>query len=194
MVFLYDVSAEHSAGERERWRAMADSVRGSEQDAVLLSLFVDRRDVAFVVGAGFDGAYTYFASDGFTQGSTSSNWGAAREALDAEGKMFLLSVGPGYNDTLIRPWNGAQTKSRREGEYYDKMWDAALSCGATSWTITSWNEWGEGTQIQEARPHRNSEGWAYADYGQLGEGWYVERTRYWAEEAKRTCALVDDEL
>ena len=65
VIFMYDVSAEHSGGAgianveqlaaRKAWREVTDALRGSESDAVMLSLFVDERDVDFVDEAGFDG-------------------------------------------------------------------------------------------------------------------------------------------
>ena len=123
VVWLYDVSAEHSSSPsvREEWRDVVAELRGSDADAVLLSLYVDRRDVDFVKEVGFDGAYTYFAAEGFTEGSRSDWWGDARSKMEANGKLFYPSVGPGYNDTLIRPWNAAQTRARGRGAYYDKV-------------------------------------------------------------------------
>eukprot|EP01047_Picozoa_sp_COSAG01_P024109 COSAG01_NODE_1480_length_10161_cov_32.805804_3_plen_44_part_00 len=42
--------------------------------------------------------------------------------------MFTLigsrheQVGPGYDDTGIRPWNSMNTKARDKGNYYQQMW------------------------------------------------------------------------
>lgn len=91
-------------------------------------------------------AWTDFASAGFTEGSTPEGWTGVRSQLEARGKLFLPSVGPGYNDTLIRPWNAAQTKGRERGRYYDQMWGQALQTASGGVTITSYNEWGEGEQ------------------------------------------------
>ena len=46
VVWLYDVSAEHSSSPsvREEWRSVVAELRGSDADAVLLSLYVDRRE------------------------------------------------------------------------------------------------------------------------------------------------------
>ena len=63
LIFLYDVSAEHSGEGDQRaaatraWAGMVRELRRSDADAVLLSLYHDRRDADFVVAAGFDGAY-----------------------------------------------------------------------------------------------------------------------------------------
>ena len=42
-------------------------------------------------------------------------------------------------------------KSRRDGKTYDSMWTAAIQSSADGVTITSYNEWHEGTQIEPAR-------------------------------------------
>ena len=66
VVFLYDVSAQHSGGESpaelkaatRAWHEVARQLQGSAADAILLSLYIDQRDVAFVGDSGLDGAYT----------------------------------------------------------------------------------------------------------------------------------------
>lgn len=69
------------------------------------------------------------------------------------GLIFVASVGPGYNDTLIRPWNAHNTKARNGGQYYRNMFHDAIEAQADLISITSYNEWGEGTQIEPAVPH-----------------------------------------
>lgn len=68
LIFLYDVSMEHSGAtvvEQQSamrdWKEAIQQVRSRPEDAILLSLYHDERDVDFVLNAGFDGAYTYFA-------------------------------------------------------------------------------------------------------------------------------------
>ncbi|KAL1507575.1 hypothetical protein AB1Y20_007195 [Prymnesium parvum] len=194
LVFLYDVSASHAPPHAAEWRQALGGVRRTAADAVLLSLYLDERDVRFVEEAGFDGVYTYFAADGFTQGSTPSHWPAARRRLAAAGKLFFPSVGPGYNDTLIRPWNGANSRPRRGGAYYDSMWRRALEVQPEGVTITSFNEWGEGTQIEPAAPHTAADGSVYDDYGEGGAAMYMEKTAEWRREARRACGAQLDEL
>ena len=54
-----------------------------------------------------------------------------------------------------RPWNKHNTKDRRQGDYYDDMWQHAYELvgdGSVKYvSITSYNEWGEGTQIESSR-------------------------------------------
>ena len=64
-----------------------------------------------------------------------------------------LSVGPGYNDSLIRPWNDHNSRDRDDGNYYTHMWTKALHAQPHIISITSYNEWGEGTQIEPARSY-----------------------------------------
>ena len=160
-------------------------MRGPEADAPtrvpLDSCSAATGDIDFVRDAGFDGAYTYFAADGFTEGSRSDWWSDARERMEANGKLFYPSVGPGYKDTLIRPWNAQQTRGRA---YYDRMWRNACT-SPNGITITSYNE-GEGTQSR-ARPHASRNGsWSYADYTPDGPQ-FMKRTKEWVEQAKRGC-------
>lgn len=93
------------------------------------------------------------------------------------GKKFIASVGPGYVDEKIRPWNKHNTKSREGGQYYKRMWEAAINANADLVSITSYNEWGEGTQIESAASRPN-----YLSYGPRSEDqhMYVNATAKWA--------------
>ena len=64
------------------------------------------------------------------------------------------------------------------------MWQQAVDCGSSMVTITSFNEWGEGTQIEAARPHTTAGGATYADYAPRRPGFYMWRTREWVEKAR----------
>mmetsp|Transcript_71547 Transcript_71547/g.202124 ORF Transcript_71547/g.202124 Transcript_71547/m.202124 type:complete len:179 (-) Transcript_71547:778-1314(-) len=54
------------------------SVRGGANDAYMVFLLVEKQHQQYAT-AGFDGFYTYFASDGFTYGSTTRYWGQLAE-------------------------------------------------------------------------------------------------------------------
>ena len=67
---------------------------------------------------GFDAVYTYFASHGFTPGSTLSNWQTMSTMVSKAGMAFIPSIGPGYDDVAVRPWNGGNSRDRSNGLYY----------------------------------------------------------------------------
>ena len=162
----------------------AITVRGTPRDAVMIGLWVGPGDGAALRDGGFDGAYTYFATDGFTFGSTAANWPAMADAARAMGLLFVPCVGPGYADLRVRPWNTPNQRDREQGAYYDRLWHAALAAGAAVVGVTSFNEWHEGTQIEPAAPHGTPD-FTYLDYGAQGPDWYLDRTRHWAGQLAR---------
>lgn len=66
--------------------------------------------------------------------------------------LFAPSVGPGYDDTRIRPWNVGNRRDREGGRYYARMWEDALAADALYIGLSTYNEWGEGTQLEAAIP------------------------------------------
>ncbi len=67
--------------KREEWSSVLrpegrKTLRNTPYDAVFLGLVVNERHRAEILASGFDGYYTYFASDGFTFGSSTRNWAA----------------------------------------------------------------------------------------------------------------------
>ncbi len=132
----------------------------------------------FAAAARFSGLYTY---DILLYG------GGTFERICSEAhRLHLLcgpSVGPGYDAT--RATGDLRVKARRNGATYDGMWRAALAAGADLVTITSYNEWNEGTQIEPASSavHGKYESYARA-YGLSGTAAqlaYLARTAYWTD-------------
>jgi glycoprotein endo-alpha-1,2-mannosidase len=133
---------------------------------------------------GFDGLYTYdvLVHHG---GKLRRICGQARQ----RGLLCAPSVGPGYD--ARRAVADPRVKSRRDGATYDSMWRAALSAEPDVVTITSFNEWHEGTQIEPARAYVGPRGGRYDGYdgawglsGRAAEGAYLARTAYWAERLR----------
>lgn len=156
------------------------TIRGTRLDTVMIGLWVLRWDGFFFRRSSFDGFYTYFAVDGFRYGSTPKNWPELAKWAQAQDKIFVPSVGPGYDDTRIRPWNTENQRGRENGAYYDRMFEAAVAVDPPAISITSFNEWHEGTQIEPAIP-KQIEGYTYLDYRERAPDWYLTRTRYWLE-------------
>jgi len=155
-----------------------NTIRGTAADAVVIGLWVKPDEEAFMLEGGFDGFYTYFATDGFTFGSTTRNWPTLAAWARAHQKIFVPCVAPGYIDTRIRPWNGGNTRDREAGAYYDRSWTAALDVSPELVAITSFNEWHEGTQIEMATPKQIPK-FTYLDYLPLPSDYYLTRTAYW---------------
>jgi hypothetical protein len=144
-----------------------------------MRLFAQTGLVGYAAAGGFAGVYTY---EVLTYG------GDKLRRYCAQARRVQLvcapSVGPGY-DARHAVGDG-RVKPRRHGRTYDSMWRAAIAAGADIVTITSYNEWHEGTQIEPARVrvgprprrYRSYEG-AWGKTGAAAERAYLERTRYW---------------
>eukprot|EP00160_Parvularia_atlantis_P007553 Unigene16745_Nuclearia_a/m.49425 Unigene16745_Nuclearia_a/g.49425 ORF Unigene16745_Nuclearia_a/g.49425 Unigene16745_Nuclearia_a/m.49425 type:complete len:411 (-) Unigene16745_Nuclearia_a:39-1271(-) len=159
------------------------SVRGTPMDAFFIGLLVTRIHVDDLYEGGFDGMYTYFASEGFTPGSTPSLWADFAAAARLKKMLFIPSIGPGYDDGPVRPWNAATTKARGGGAYYERLFRAAAAQRPALVSVTSFNEWGEGTQIETAVPFTDANtGAAYADYGPAGPEHYLRLTARFSAE------------
>ena len=163
------------------WPDGAYTIRGTPLDCIFIGLWVRRSHGKSLAEAGFDGFCTYFATAGFTWGSTPDHWPEMARFARITGKLFIPSVGPGYNDQRIRPWNSRNYRDRQNGVYYDQMFQAAMNANPDIISITSFNEWHEGTQIEPAVPYQTM-GRVYEDYGGLPTAWYLERTRYWRDK------------
>ncbi len=155
-----------------------NTLRGTKYDGIFIGLWVKEGDGAKMLASRFDGFYTYFAVDGFVYGSTIANWKSMAAFARKHKLLFIPSVGPGYDDTRIRPWNKKNQRSREKGTYYDRMWKAALRVKPEIVSITSFNEWHEGTQIEPATP-KKIPGYTYLDYAPRAAEYYLERTRHW---------------
>jgi hypothetical protein len=124
--------------------------------------------------SGFDGVYTYDV--GAWNGSTYRR--ICTQAHQA-GLECAPSVGPGYDARLstdlplVRP--------RLHGETYDRMWKTALRADADVVTITSYNEWQEGTQIEPAEAQVGRRGYdgAWGRSGVAARRAYLDATARW---------------
>jgi Glycosyl hydrolase family 99 len=139
-----------------------------------MRLFAQTSKVGFAARAGFAGFYTYdiLLYDG-------AKFDRLCEEARALGILCAPSVGPGYDATAAT--GDTRVKPRLDGSTYDSMWRAAESAGADLVTITSYNEWGEGTQIEPAGHGGRYESYdgAYGLHGRAAERAYITRTRYW---------------
>jgi hypothetical protein len=96
------------------------------------------------------------------------------------------SVAPGF-DNHNAVATGLLFVDRAGGARYDAMWQAAISAGAEWISVTSYNEWHEGTQIEPAaasaigpRTYAGYEG-AYGAATADAPRAYLVRTAYWID-------------
>ncbi len=179
MFYVYD-SYLTPAGQ---WKTIlspngARTIRNTRYDSVVIGLWVKEHEQAFMTEGNFDGYYSYFATDGFTYGSTIKNWPVLAEWAKQNNKLFIPSVGPGYIDLRIRPWNNVNTRDRLNGAYYDREFAAAIDADPPVVGITSFNEWHEGSQIEPAVPKEIAD-FKYRDYTPHYPEYYLDRTSYW---------------
>ena len=124
---------------------------------------------------GFQGLYTYdvLVYDG-------NSFGRMCASARRVGLLCAPSVGPGFDAT--RATGDLRVRDRKNGQAYDQMWQAAVRAAPDVVTITSYNEWHEGTQIEPARDvgagYLSYDG-AWGLHGTQAERSYLDRTVYW---------------
>lgn len=143
-----------------------------------LRIFAGTELVGFAAAGLFDGFYTYdfinYGADKFARLCTQAH---------SLGLLCGPSVGPGYDG--VRAGEAPGGKLRRNGVTYDRLWAAALAAEPDLVTITSYNEWGESTQIEPAvrRPGYRSYDGAWGLRGRAAATAYLTRTAYWSARA-----------
>jgi glycoprotein endo-alpha-1,2-mannosidase len=175
-----DIAALHAKGYTDFYVYDADRDTAPDWAAALEELdgvrvFAHTHLVGRAKVAGFDGLYTYDVAT--WNGNT-----FARVCAQAHraGLLCAPSVGPGYDarlattDRVVRP--------RLYGATYDRMWRAAVRAKADLVTITSYNEWQEGTQIEPARIRVDRQGYegAWGKHGMPAQRAYLDATARWA--------------
>jgi hypothetical protein len=178
-IYVYQAFAGVDAAD---WAAANDAIHAEG-----VTTYAQTALVGQAAAGHFSGIYTY---DTVTYGGRV----LPRLCNEAHAVHLLCapSVGPGYD--ARRAIGDPHVKLRRQGLTYDSMWHAALAAGADRITITSFNEWQEGTQIEPAIPLRLGE-YRYVSYdgswglhGPAAENAYLTRTAYWANLFRTTSA------
>jgi hypothetical protein len=179
-----DIRQLHEEGVNDFYIYDADRDPASAWAAALaglddLRIFGHTTLVGRAKAAGFDGLYTYDV--GTWNGSTFARICTQAHAV---GLLCAPSVGPGYDARLAT--GDPVVRSRREGATYDRMWRSALRARADVVTITSYNEWQEGTQIEPARPQIGKATYdgAWGRTGVSAQRAYLEATSIWVARAR----------
>jgi hypothetical protein len=136
---------------------------------------------------GFQGLYTY---DVLVYDGTS--FGRMCASARRLGLACAPSVGPGFD--AFRATGEARIRGRSNGRWYDHMWQGAVRAKPDVVTITSYNEWHEGTQIEPARrasgPYQTYDG-AWGLQGLRAQRAYLDRTTYWVDRLRGVPPTTD---
>jgi glycoprotein endo-alpha-1,2-mannosidase len=137
-------------------------------------VFAQTTMVGWAAAGAFDGIYTYDVLV-----NTGDRFVRLCEQARKAKLLCAPSVGPGYD--ARRAVGDMRVRPRRHGRTYDGMWRSALRAGADMVTITSYNEWHEGSQIEPARARTGYKGYdgAWGMRGPDAQGAYLLRTAYW---------------
>ena len=154
----------------DEWLALNRTLDG-------VRLFANTNLPGKAAAGGFDGVYTYDVL--LYGGRFFPRYCAQARRLEL---LCAPSVGPGYDARRATP--DQRLRPRRNGATYDAMWQGAIRARADVVTVTSYNEWHEGTQIESARTvagYASYEG-AWGRKGRAAESAYLDRTAYWAAQ------------
>jgi hypothetical protein len=154
----------------EAWAAALEPLDG-------VRVFGHTTRVGRAKASGFDGLYTY---DVVTwNGST---FRRLCTQAHAAGLLCAPSVGPGYDARLATRQEAV--RDRENGTTYDRMWKTAIRANPDVVSITSYNEWQEGTQIEPARAQvgRASYEGAWGKRGVAAQRAYLTATASWVSK------------
>jgi hypothetical protein len=161
--YLYDAERDSAAD----WSEALEPLSG-------VRVFGHTTLVGRAKASGFDGLYTY---DVVTW--TGALFRRLCAQAHAAGLLCAPSVGPGYDARLATRHEAV--RPRNEGRTYDRMWQTAIRANADIVTITSYNEWQEGTQIEPARAAVGKPSYegAWGKYGVAAQRAYLGATTAW---------------
>lgn len=161
--YVYDADRDAS----EAWAAALEPLSD-------VRVFGHTTRVGRAKASGFDGLYTY---DVVTWNG--SIFKRLCTQARAAGLLCAPSVGPGYDARLATRHEAV--RERQDGTTYDRMWKTAIRANADIVTITSYNEWQEGTQIEPARSQvgRPSYEGAWGKRGVAAQRAYLTATSRW---------------
>jgi len=102
--------------------------------------------------APFDGVFSYGPVqdlDGYLGAEATQ-----AAAQHAAGRIYVGAAVPGYDDRVIR--QPGRLLPRDSGAVLRRMFSAAAGAGADWVSVTSWNEWHEGTEIEPSLEYADS--------------------------------------
>ncbi len=174
MFFVWSIGGQ-GIDDTSFWQTALNEIHALPESALVIANSIDS---GWIEGSHFDGLYNYASLH--LEKTNGFNWA---RSLPPD-SLYVPSVIPGfsakrvgYADTTYVP--------RIDGSTFDTQWAAALGTGIepSMVTITSFNEWHEGSVIEPPQFGVNDgNGYNYADFGALPADGYLTRTHDWTEK------------
>ncbi|XP_037826203.1 glycoprotein endo-alpha-1,2-mannosidase isoform X1 [Lucilia sericata] len=121
-----------------------------------------------------DGFYSKLPSNGATFASTWKNWSYLKSFALTYKMLFVPTVGPGFAERNKFPRHGDIQRHRSNGRYYGVAWRTAILNHVGFINIASYNNWPDGSQIEEVIPKAG-----FLDYNPGAKTKYLDLTTHW---------------
>ncbi len=188
MFFVWCIQSPGTCGDQlvtpGYWQKALDEIHTLSEPTLLIA---NSTDVDSISGGQFDGLYNYSTLHLSGQGGY-FDWAGTLPP----GALYVPSVIPGFSAKRVG-YSADTYVPRDDGSTYNAQWTDALGAGLVPdmVTITSFNEWHEGTMIEPpAFDKSDGRGYTYADFGSLPADGYLTLTRKWVQQYAATTAPV----
>ncbi|XP_064539543.1 glycoprotein endo-alpha-1,2-mannosidase [Drosophila montana] len=129
----------------------------------------------------FDGFYSKLPSNGAVFASTWKNWSYLKSYALSYKMLFVPTVGPGFAERNKFPRHGDIQRHRSNGRYYGVAWRTAILNHVGFINIASYNNWPDGSQIEEVVPRAG-----FLDYNPGSRTKYLDLTAHWVGNFLKT--------
>ena len=100
----------------------------------------------------FDGIHPYSITWSPNPAGQLASYASRTRAQGAD-KLWVATVMPGYDDTRLGRGAAGYARGREGGNLYRRIWEGAIATQPAFISITSWNEWPEGSMIEPSRSY-----------------------------------------
>lgn len=139
VLFLYVVQTVPA----EIWTNVVSTLKNEGKEFFLVA---DRPDSGVDYNQNFNGIHQYDVYAPTYGGDYMSTFLNHKIVANDYSHLFIAGVAPGYDDHLVR--DGNPPLLRDAGHTYQNSWESAIALNPNWITITSWNEWHEGTEVE----------------------------------------------
>lgn len=171
-VFFVYYSSRDTYPTPSGWPAVNDAIHASTGAVMLVHYDYDP---AWVTTGHFDGMFGY--------GSEANPGERVLAQSLPRHAWYVPSPLPGFNADRSKGW--LPITPRNDGSTYDLSWETEMDLGTDipMFSITSFNEWSETTQIEPCGEGTDTDGFVFQDYGSLGPDGYLNKTADWVPVA-----------